>query len=90
VLSVGTLQRCIDESARSAAPVEAQLVADVLTSELLHADETPHKQHGRPRWLWVFVSATTVLFYVGYRTKEILDPLLEAYGGGLMSDGYVV
>jgi hypothetical protein len=90
-LSVGTLQRCIEESARSAAPVEEPLVAAVLNSELLHADETPHKEHGQPRWLWVFVSATTVLFYVGYRTKEILDHLLgEAYGGGLMSDGYVV
>ena len=90
-LSVGTLQRCIEESARSAAPVEEQLVAAVLNSELLHADETPHKEHGQARWLWVFVSATTVLFYVGYRTKEIIDTLLgEAYGGWLMSDGYVV
>ncbi len=90
-LSVGTLQRCIEESARSAAPVEEQLVAAVLNSELLHADETPHKEHGQARWLWVFVNATTVLFYVGYRTKEIIDTLLgEAYGGWLMSDGYVV
>ncbi|MCP4206774.1 MAG: IS66 family transposase [Shimia sp.] len=88
-LSVGTLQRCIEESARSAAPVEDQLVAEVLNSELLHADETPHKEHGQARWLWVFVSATTVLFYVGYRTKEIIDNLLgEVYGGWLMSDGY--
>ena len=56
-LSIGTLQRCIEESARAAAPVEEQLIAEVLNSELLHADETPHKEHGQPRWLWVFVTA---------------------------------
>ena len=90
-LSIGTLQRCIEESARAAAPVEEQLIDEVLNSELLHADETPHKEHGQPRWLWVFVSATTVLFYVGYRSKEILDNLLgETYCGWLMSDGYKV
>ncbi len=89
-LSIGTLQRCIEESGRAAAPVEEQLVGEVLNSELLHADETPHKEHGQARWLWVFVSTTTVLFYVGYRTKEILENLLgETYGGWLMSDGYV-
>lgn len=90
-LSIGTLQRCIEESARAAAPVEELLITEVLNSELLHADETPHKEHGQPRWLWVFVSATTVLFYVGYRTKEILENLLgQTYCGWLMSDGYVV
>jgi hypothetical protein len=88
-LSLGTLQRCIEEAARAAAPVEEELVAAVLESELLHADETPHKEHGQPLWLWVFVSPVTVLFYVGYRTKEMLDNLLaDAFGGWLMSDGY--
>ncbi len=90
-LGIGTLQRCIEESARAAAPVEEQLVAEVLNSELLHVDETPHKEHGQLRWLWVFVSTTTVLFYVGYRTKEIIENLLgETYCGWLMSDGYAV
>jgi transposase len=88
-LSLGTLQRCIEEAARAAAPVEDQLVAEIVSSDLLHADETPHKEHGEALWLWVFVSAITVLFLVGYRSREILDNLLgEAYGGWLMSDGY--
>jgi transposase len=38
----------------------------------------------------VFASTTTVLFYVGYRTKEIIDHLLgEIVGDWLISDGYV-
>ena len=88
-LSLGTLQRCIEEAARAAAPVEDQLVAEIVASDLLHADETPHKEHGEALWLWVFVSAIAVLFLVGYRSREILDNLLgEAFGGWLMSDGY--
>ncbi len=88
-LSIGTLQRCIEEAARAAAPVEDQLVDEILASDLLHVDETPHKEHGKALWLWVFVSSVTVLFLVGYRTREILDNLLgEAYVGWLMSDGY--
>lgn len=89
-LSVGTLQRSVEEAARAAAPVEEELVAEVLESALLHADETPHPEHGQPLWLWVFVSPATVLFYIGCRTKEMIDNLLaDAYGGWLMSDGYL-
>ena len=87
--SIGTLQRCIEEAARAAAAVEDQLVAEIVASNLLYADETPHKEHGESLWLWVFVSSITVLFLVGYRSREILDHLLgETYGGWLMSDGY--
>jgi IS1 family transposase len=79
------------EAARASDAVEAQLVEAVLESELLHADETSHPEHGHALWLWVFVSATTVLFYIGYRTQEIVVNLLgEAYAGWLMSDGYCV
>jgi transposase len=67
-LSVGTLQRCIEEAARAADPVVEQLIDDLLASDLLHADETPHWESGLLQWLWAFVSASTVLFYVGRRT----------------------
>jgi transposase len=90
-LSIGTLQRCIEEAARATDPVEDQLIEDILASELLYADETPHKEGGLPQWLWGFISASTVLFYVGYRTKEIFENLLGSeYQGWLMSDGYAV
>jgi len=90
-LSVGTLQRCIEESGRAAEPVEEQLVEAVLDSGLLHADETTHKENGQALWLWVFVNVSTTLFYIGHRTREIVENLLgDGYTGWLMSDGYVV
>jgi len=90
-LSIGTLQRCIEEAARAADPVKDQRVEDILASDLLYADETSHKEAGVPQWLWVFLNTTTVLFFIGYRTKEIIGNVLGTdYQGWLMSDGYRV
>jgi len=90
-LSVGALQRCLLEAARASDALEEQLVESVLAAPLLHADETPHPEHGRALWLWVFVSASTVLFYIGDRSKEVVANLLgDDYAGWLMSDGYGV
>ena len=76
---------------RGAVYVGAHPMAGGHESGLLHADETTHKEHGQALWLWVFVSASTVLFYIGHRTKEMVENLLgEGYAGWLMSDGYKV
>jgi len=37
--------------------------------ELLYADETAWKEHGRLLWLWVFTCATGTLSIVGRRTR---------------------
>lgn len=93
-LSVGTIQNCIIESARALAPVEEELVKDLLNESLLHADETSHKEAGTLLWLWVFITATTALFLIGYRSKEIFNNLLDScsspFDGWLMSDGYCI
>ncbi len=90
-LSVGTLQRCVEEAARAAEPVEDALVEEVLDSLLLHADETSLKERTQALWLWVFVTSQTVLYFVGHRTKEMVTNLLgDDYLGWLMSDGYAV
>jgi len=93
-LSVGTIQNCIIESARALAPVEEELVKDLLNESLLHADETSHKEAGTLLWLWVFITATTALFFIGYRSKEIFNNLLVScsspFEGWLMSDGYCI
>jgi transposase len=79
------------EAARACEPVEDELVAQLLEAALLHADETPHKQWGEPLWLWVFLSASTALFLVGSRAKEMFQNLIEdLFCGYLMSDGYQV
>ncbi|MBT8420275.1 MAG: IS66 family transposase [Gammaproteobacteria bacterium] len=90
-LSRGTIQRCVEESARACAPVEDQLVEQVVNSGLLHVDETTHKEKKTLLWLWVFATRFSVLYFIGYRSAEIIENLLgHTYSGWLMSDGYQV
>ena len=91
-LSVGTLQNCIVESARALSPVEEQLIEGLCSESLMHADETSHNEAGTKLWLWVFITSSTALFLIGYRTKEIFNNLFDAFtpefNGHLMTDGY--
>ena len=87
-LSVGTLDRTLREAAGAAAPLEAELIAAVVASDLRHVDETSWPQGAQLRWLWVFTSATVTLFVVASRGREVLDRLLPGFGGWLMSDGW--
>jgi len=90
-LSIGVLQNCIVESARAVEPVDALLINELCRESLVFADETSHPEAQNKLWLWVFVSASTALFLVGYRTKEIFTNFLDAltgFKGHLMSDGY--
>jgi transposase len=90
-LSIGTLNRCIHEAGRAVAPVEDQLVKELIDSGHLHADETHWKESGLPLWLWVLSSAKIVLYLIGHRTSEIFENVLgDHYHGWVMSDGYVV
>lgn len=90
-LSIGTLQNCIVESARTVEPVEALLINDLCRESLVFADETSHPEAHQRLWLWVFITSSTALFLIGYRTKEIFRNFLDAltdFNGHLMSDGY--
>jgi hypothetical protein len=47
---------------------------------VIHADETPWKQHGRLRWL--VLSSTTAIFHIGSRQgDEIRDLIGDAFLG---------
>src|SRR3954469_5217491 len=61
-LSVGTLDRCIREVGVACEPVVEDLLGDLRQADVIHADETPWRQHGRLRWLWVVLSSTTAIF----------------------------
>jgi hypothetical protein len=88
-LSVGTLDRCIREVGIACAPVVAELRDDLRQAGVIHADETPWKQHGHLRWLWVVLSSTTAIFHIGSRQgDEIRNWIGEAFLGWLVSDGY--
>lgn len=87
-LCVGTVKDTLHEAAAAAAPLEQELIEAVVASDLLHADETSWPQGTALRWLWVFTTATTTLFVVAKRGRELLDRLLPDFAGWLMSDGW--
>lgn len=87
-LSVGTLKGTLHEAAAASSPLEQELIDAVVASDLLHADETTWPQGSELLWLWVFTSATVILFVVAKRGRAILDRLLPGFAGWLMSDGW--
>lgn len=87
-LSVGALHAVIEETGAAVAPVEAELIAAVQASGLLHADETPWPERGACLWLWVFTAAHVTLYYVSHRGQELARNLLAGFAGVLMSDGW--
>lgn len=90
-LSIGTINRCVHEAGRAVAPVEDQLVEELIDSGHLHADETHWKESGLSLWLWVLSSAEVSLYLIGHRTAEMFENVLGGcYHGWLMSDGYAV
>jgi len=88
-LSTGTIHQTLHEAAAVVAPAEDEMVAAAVASGVLHADETPWPEQGRILWLWVFCSATVVLYYIAHRGRELLNSLLPDFAGWLMSDGWV-
>lgn len=88
-VSTGLIDQTIRETGRAVAPLEEELVAEIEQAALVHAEETSWREAGRA--LWVFVTAQTVLYPIGYRTQEIVANVLSAaFQGTLMTDGYAV
>lgn len=89
-LSIGVIDETIREAGRAVAPLEDEMILEIEQAALLHADETPWKESGKLLWLWVFVADFTTLFFIGYRSLEILSNVLTGkFMGNLMSDGYL-
>ena len=76
-LSVGTLDRCIREVGIACEPVVEDLLGDLRQAGVIQADETPWKQHGRLRWLWVVLSSSTAIFHIGSREFIPISKLLD-------------
>jgi len=90
-LSIGVIDRTIREAGRACAPLEDVLVDEIQQAALAHADETGWPESGVLLWLWVLVSASTVLYFIGGRTREMLRNALGGdFAGVLMADGYSV
>jgi transposase len=90
-LSIGVIDQAIREAGRACAPLEDARVEDIQQAALVHADETGWPEAGGLLWLWVLVSASAVLYFIGGRTREMLrNALGEDFAGVLMADGYGV
>jgi len=90
-LSIGVIDQTIREAGRACAPLEDVLVDEIQKAALVHADETGWPESGVLLWLWALVSASTVLYFIGGRTREMLrNALGEDFAGVLMADGYSV
>jgi hypothetical protein len=91
-LCTATINQCLHEAGRAVEPVVRDEIEEAIRqAELVYADETGWKEHGRLLWLWVFTCATATLFVVGQRAaKVVLRVLGEQYTHWLMSDGYRV
>ena len=88
-LGVATIERCIHEFGLASEPVVEQLIEQVRAAEIVHLDETPWYQRGVLRWMWVALTATTIVYRIGSRRKEELTALIgEAFLGWLVTDGY--
>jgi hypothetical protein len=90
-LSTSTINQCIHEAGRAVEPLEEQLVEELQQAALAYADETPWKEWGQLLWLWVITTPTVCLYFIGYRSQEILANVFgDGFIGWLMSDGYQV
>jgi len=91
-LCPATINKCIHEMGRAVEPVVTEEIEEaVRQAQLVYADETGWKQHGRPLWLWVFTCAAASLFVIGQRTREVIVSVLgESFANWIMSDGYGV
>ena len=88
-LSTATIERCVHEFGLASEPVVERLVEDVRAAPIVHLDETPWYQRGALLWMWVAVTATTIVYRIGSRRKEELTALIgDAFLGWLVTDGY--
>lgn len=87
-LSTSTLVRAMERIAvRGAATFEA-LLAQVVSQDVLHIDETGWSIDGKACWLWVLSGAgATVYFVRNTRGSCEVDDFLKDFAGVLVTDG---
>ena len=89
-LSIGTIHQTLHEAGAAVAPAEEELVQAVLASALLHADETSWPEATADLVALGLVGrSTATLYYVAGRGKELVENVLDGFGGWLMSDGWM-
>ncbi|MGP8237088.1 MAG: IS66 family transposase, partial [Limisphaerales bacterium] len=67
------------------------ILAKMVKANLIHADETRIKLHGKSAYVWVFATFHEVVyFYSETREGELVQTALDGFKGVLVSDFYAV
>lgn len=69
-------------------PWYEEIVQQLITTAVLHADETGWRVNGQTYWLWCFASQTETLFTIesSRASPVVLEFITEAFDGVLVSD----
>jgi transposase len=67
-----------------------KIYKEMCIQNVVNADETGRKVNGKTRWLWVFLSATSILYLAGRsRGREVIEEVLgKDFEGKLGCDGW--
>jgi transposase len=77
-LSIGTIHQTIHEASAAVAPAEEALVAAVLASDLLHADETSWPEARQTLWLSAAGALAGVFVSARAAGERCLDRLFDS------------
>lgn len=88
--SASTVQALLYETGNALGAVADELKDQIMTTSVIHADETGWKMAGQRRWLWTLTSPTWTIFHGSrHRSEAALREVLPAnYQGVLVTDRY--
>ncbi|MBX3276360.1 MAG: IS66 family transposase [Sandaracinaceae bacterium] len=87
-VSTSTLVRAMERVALRGAASFQTLLADVLSQQVLHIDETGWSVDGTPCWLWVISGADATIYFVREtRGSCEVEDFLKDFAGVLVTDG---
>ena len=86
--SIGSIIECIHSNGLRLEPESIKIKDKVLSSDIVHADETSFKLKFKNQWVWLFSNGYDAFYTLGGRTKALADSILSDYTGMICSDGY--
>ncbi|MGI0155954.1 MAG: IS66 family transposase [Thermoplasmata archaeon] len=90
-LSTATILRMERSTAEQFDPTYRALRAELLTEPVVGADETGFRVGGGNGWLWAVTHPRGVVYRIApSRGHDIVDELLDGYGGTIVRDAYAV
>ncbi len=91
-ISLGRIQSSVEEASTVVSSVYQDLQKELPRQEVLNVDETGWKMNGKRLWMWAFVTAQYVFYWLDpSRGKFFLENLLGAtFSGILCTDRWTI